>query len=416
VRLGTDRGARRAAPLLAAAAMVVAGAPAVHADETPTAQDVHDAQVAVTAKADDVARIRARIAAATERVDDLAASAAQAAEAYNGAQYALEEAEATARSADAASRTAVGDVEKQRLVVERLAVAGVSARAPYNRMRTLFSDGGPSSLLGHMSAYNAVGDASRAALATYASKRAVAASLKQRADAAVARREKLAATAAEAKKDAEKAVAGAAAARAELQRDRDQLIRELAHAEGISVKVARTRQKALERLAEQAQLAANRPQAGTPTLPPTDSPAPAPAPRPGPAPLPRPDADPPKQAKGVEAAIRFALEQVGEPYVWAGAGPDVWDCSGLTMRAWQAAGKGLPHFSGAQYASSSPIAVPEARRGDLLFWSRGGPGSIYHVALYLGDGWMVEAPRPGKNVQVVSVYAWRAPDLAGRVR
>lgn len=120
--------------------------------------------------------------------------------------------------------------------------------------------------------------------------------------------------------------------------------------------------------------------------------------------------------KGVEAAIRFAMQQVGEPYVWAGAGPDVWDCSGLTMRAWGAAGRGLPHFSGAQYATSVPIALADAKRGDLLFWSRGGPGSIYHVALYLGDGWMIEAPRPGKNVQVVSVYASTTPDLAARVR
>ncbi|WP_167006257.1 C40 family peptidase [Mumia sp. ZJ430] len=413
MRLATDRSARRVAPLFAVAALVLAGTPAVHADETPSAHDVRDARAGVATKSGDVTDIRARIAAATARVDALAVDAAQAAEAYNGAQYALEEASATARSAQKAAQTAARDAEAQRLVVERLTVAGVTARAPYHRIRSFFSGGGPSSLLGQMSSYNAVGDASRAALATYESKRAVAVTLKREADAALARREKLAAAATKAKHDTEKAVAGAAAARAGLQRDRDQLIRELANADGISVKLASRRQKALEQLAQQAQEAANRPQTGAPSLPPTDSPAPSPAPAP---PTLDPDADPPKQAKGVEAAVRFALTQVGEPYVWAGAGPDVWDCSGLTMRAWQAAGKGLPHFSGAQYAVSAPIAVPEARRGDLLFWSRGGPDSIHHVALYLGDGWMVEAPRPGKNVQVVSVYSWTAPDLAARVR
>lgn len=416
MRLGTDRRARRAAALLAAAALLLAGAPAVHADETPTAQDVRSAQAAAAVKADGVNDIRTRIAAATARVEALEVQAAQAAETYNGAEYALQKAKAAERSAEAAATSAESAAEAQRLVIERFTVAGVTARAPYNRMRSLFAEGGPSSLLGQMSTYNAVGDASRAALATYESKRTVATTRRREAQAAVARREKLAAAAATAKQDAEKAVAGAAAARADLRRERDQLIRDLAHAEGISVRLAARRQKALEQLAQQAQEAANRPQTGAPTLPPPPAQTPAPAPAPAPAPQPQPGGKPPKPAKGVEAAVRFALEQVGEPYVWAGAGPDTWDCSGLTMRAWQAAGKGLPHFSGAQYAVSAAIPVAEARRGDLLFWSRGGPDSIFHVALYLGDGWMVEAPRPGKNVQVVSVYSWTAPDLAARVR
>ncbi|WP_262850106.1 C40 family peptidase [Mumia quercus] len=414
MRLATDRRARRAAPLLAAVALLLAGAPAVHADETPTAQDVRSAQAAAAVKADGVNDIRGRIAAATARVEALEVEAAQAAETYNGAEYALQKAKAAEHAAEKAAKSAESAAEAQRLVIERFTVAGVTARAPYNRMRSLFSEGGPSSLLGQMSTYNAVGDASRAALATYESKRTVATTRRREAQAAVARREKLAAAAAKAKQDAEKAVAGAADARADLRRERDQLIRDLAHAEGISVRLAARRQKALEQLAQRAQEAANRPQTGAPTLPPTETPAPPPAP--APAPAPPPGGTPPKQAKGVEAAVRFALEQVGEPYVWAGAGPDVWDCSGLTMRAWQAAGRGLPHFSGAQYAVSAAIPVAEARRGDLLFWSRGGPDSIFHVALYLGDGWMVEAPRPGKNVQVVSVYSWTAPDLAARVR
>jgi cell wall-associated NlpC family hydrolase len=123
----------------------------------------------------------------------------------------------------------------------------------------------------------------------------------------------------------------------------------------------------------------------------------------------------PAPSSGVEGAVAFALAQVGEPYVWAAAGPDAWDCSGLTMGAWGAAGRSLPHYSVAQYEATTPVSMSSLRRGDLLFWSEGSPGSIYHVALYLGDGMMVHAPRTGRNVEVVSMYYWIAPDLAGRV-
>jgi cell wall-associated NlpC family hydrolase len=85
------------------------------------------------------------------------------------------------------------------------------------------------------------------------------------------------------------------------------------------------------------------------------------------------------------------------------------------MGAWAAAGRSLPHYSVAQYEATTPVSMSSLRRGDLLFWSDGSPESIYHVALYLGDGMMVHAPRTGRNVEVVSMYYWIAPDLAGRV-
>jgi len=114
--------------------------------------------------------------------------------------------------------------------------------------------------------------------------------------------------------------------------------------------------------------------------------------------------------------IAFAEEQLGEPYVWGAAGPDAWDCSGLTMRAWGAAGVSLPHWSVAQYYATTPISAAQLQRGDLLFWSENGsPGSIYHVALYLGGGQMIQAPRPGRGVEIVSMYYWTPPDLFTRV-
>ena len=98
------------------------------------------------------------------------------------------------------------------------------------------------------------------------------------------------------------------------------------------------------------------------------------------------------------AAIAFARAQLGEPYQYGAAGPNSWDCSGLTMMAWQAGGKSLPHYSVAQYQQSTPISLAQLQPGDLLFWGDGGPTSIYHVAIYTGDGMMIHAPgRAGRS-------------------
>ena len=95
-------------------------------------------------------------------------------------------------------------------------------------------------------------------------------------------------------------------------------------------------------------------------------------------------------------ALRYALDQLGDIYVWAGAGPTKWDCSGLTMRAFQKAGVSMPHFAAAQYRFGKSIPYSAIAPGDLLFFGR----PISHVGIYLGKGKMVHAPRPGKRVEI----------------
>jgi cell wall-associated NlpC family hydrolase len=98
-------------------------------------------------------------------------------------------------------------------------------------------------------------------------------------------------------------------------------------------------------------------------------------------------------------ALKFALKQIGDIYVWAAAGPTRWDCSGLTMRAYQAAGVSLPHSSRVQVRYGKSISYGSVKPGDLLFF--GNP--ISHVSIYMGGGKMVQAPRPGKKVEVVKL-------------
>lgn len=96
-------------------------------------------------------------------------------------------------------------------------------------------------------------------------------------------------------------------------------------------------------------------------------------------------------------ALRFALRQIGDIYVWGGAGPTRWDCSGLTLRSFQVSGVSLPHSAAVQFGYGKLVSYKSIKPGDLLFYGR----PISHVSIYMGGGKMVQAPRAGKKVEVV---------------
>jgi peptidoglycan DL-endopeptidase CwlO len=97
--------------------------------------------------------------------------------------------------------------------------------------------------------------------------------------------------------------------------------------------------------------------------------------------------------------IRFACDQIGKPYSWGASGPGAWDCSGLTMVAWQQAGVSLPHNAAQQRAATRHIDRSELRPGDLIFYK----SDLSHVGMYAGDGWMVHAPQSGQPVQMAPI-------------
>jgi cell wall-associated NlpC family hydrolase len=112
----------------------------------------------------------------------------------------------------------------------------------------------------------------------------------------------------------------------------------------------------------------------------------------------------------VERAIAFASAQLGERYVLGGSGPDIWDCSGITMKSYASVGVYIGwHSATAQFniMASNQKLVPfqDAKRGDLIWWTRSSSfsGDKYHTAIYLGGGMMLEAPNPARTVRIVPV-------------
>ena len=117
-----------------------------------------------------------------------------------------------------------------------------------------------------------------------------------------------------------------------------------------------------------------------------------------------------------DIAANWALTQLGKPYLWGGAGPDSYDCSGLTMVAWAHAGVQLLHYTGYQWQEGPHVPLGQLRRGDLLFYATNtsDPSTIHHVAIYIGNGMMVNAPYTGAFVRIDSMYA--PGGLIGAVR
>ncbi|MFM6840858.1 MAG: NlpC/P60 family protein [Candidatus Planktophila sp.] len=100
-------------------------------------------------------------------------------------------------------------------------------------------------------------------------------------------------------------------------------------------------------------------------------------------------------------AIKFAFKQIGDRYVFGADGMTYWDCSGLTMRAYQSAGVNLPHSSAAQSRMGKSIPFNQKKPGDLLFFGR----PVSHVGIYIGGGKMVHAPRSGSRVKIADASA-----------
>ncbi|MCC3764646.1 NlpC/P60 family protein [Glycomyces sp. TRM65418] len=108
--------------------------------------------------------------------------------------------------------------------------------------------------------------------------------------------------------------------------------------------------------------------------------------------------DLPRMTDDQYAVVKFALDQVGEPYVWGSAGPDSWDCSGLMKGAYAQIGISLPHNAAAQYNTVATISRDELQPGDFVFYN-----GLAHVGMYIGNGLIVHAPNSTTVVKIVEL-------------
>jgi cell wall-associated NlpC family hydrolase len=369
------------------------------ADPRPSVREVTrhmaKARAQVRDRAAEVGRTAARLAAAKARLDELSATAESAVEAYNRALVRLAQAQDAYRAAVRRAAEADRRVAEQRRAVVALATEGYArglgtgyggvARPAASFMSSPAGMSGylyRTSMLVHLSGGQA------AVLQRMRDAQAVAALMRAQANRAYTAQQNAAAQAEAAKRAAEEAVREQIKATRKIEVQKAALEKRLEQARGRAERLARARAAARER-ARLRHL-------------------------PGKA---RRDGDE-EQSDGEglgDIAADWALEQLGKPYVWAADGPDSFDCSGLTMRAWQRAGVRLDHWTGTQWTSGPHIPLDELRRGDLLFFGRitSDPGTIHHVGIYIGHGLMVHAPQTGDVVRVASIHR---RDLVGATR
>ena len=436
----------------AAAALCISITPSAIADKGdrafPSKDRVAAAKERAEQKARDVGAIKASLLMANQRLEQAAVQAAQASEAYNGAMWRLQLAKEDVQTAKAEAQKAREAVADQRAAIGALVAASYQQSSDLTALGAMMSADGPEGVLDQYAAFHGASESLKADYDRYAASEALARVFERKAQEARATQEKLAQEANAAKGAATAAANAAQTAAAQITAEKDELIRELASAQNISVRLATKRQGALEEIAREQAASRARAEADVAARKQArheaavagkaraaakeraararreqdqdrdrdkSKPAPAPSAPPAPAP-PAPPPPAPSGSGGAQQAIAYAQAQLGEPYVWGAAGPDSWDCSGLTMAAWASAGVSLPHYSVAQYYTGTPISSYDLRPGDLVFWgSSSSPESIYHEGMYIGNGMMIHAPRTGRSVEMVSMYYWIPPNFFARV-
>ena len=391
-----------------AVALVVALAPGVAAHaapmpDYPSWDEVEAAKADEAASAAAVAQIEAALAALETEAAELGKVALVLAEESDLAQQELEAAterveNLETRSAEARDQ-ADGSARRAAQILTQLTRTGGGDPT----LALLFGSAEDTDeVLSMLASMSRLSETSRALLEQAVFDRNSADSLAAEAELAEEKRGELAEVAAEALAEAEAAVEEAQARVEETRADSERMYAQLASLKNTSADLEQAYQEGLAWEREQAA-------DPTPPVPPADDPDP-----------PAEEPTPPASDK-VSGAISYARAQLGEPYVWGGAGPSGWDCSGLTMMAYSSVGVSIGgHGSTSQYnylkSAGKLVNIADLRAGDLLFYSDGGSttGTKYHVALYVGNGKMIEAPYPGQVVREVSIRYGDLVPYAGR--
>ena len=404
MRRETKRRGIRAISVTALFASLAAATPGI-ALAAPSDEEIARAREAENAAKMSVAQIEVELASVKSEAEVALQKAMSAAEELNGARYSLEQATQTARQAQADADKAKADYEAGKQEIASIA-------------QTAYRDGGSSldSIAPYLSADGLrTVETKQATLNSFSASANVkmqkVAALEQVAnvmnDAAIQAQAKQAEATAQVEARsaaAQSAANNASNAQAMTAARRDALVAELARKQNTTVELINQREAELE-----AQRQAAAAEAARRAREQQNSYTPAPAP----AASYDDDDDTPSWGGGgrgnsdaAAGAIAWAKSKLGARYVWAGEGPG-YDCSGLVTMAYRSQGIYLTHWSQAQYSEGTRVPVSQAQPGDLIFWNWDG-GNIDHVAIYLGNNQIIEAPTFGVPVRITSIYGWSA--------
>ncbi len=422
MRRETKRRGIRAISVTALFASLAAATPGI-ALAAPSDEEIARAREAENAAKMSVAQIEVELASVKSEAEVALQKAMSAAEELNGARYSLEQATQTARQAQSDADKAKADYEAGKREIASIA-------------QTAYRDGGSSldSIAPYLSADGLrTVETKQATLNSFSASANVkmqkVAALEQVAnvmnDAAIQAQAKQAEATAQVETRsaaAQSAANNARSAQAMTAARRDALVAELARKQNTTVELINQREAELEaqrqaaaaEAARQAAAAeAARQQAAAEAARRAREQQNSYTPAPAPAASYDDDDDTPSWGGGgggnsdaAAGAIAWAKSKLGAQYVWAGEGPG-YDCSGLVTMAYRSQGIYLTHWSQAQYSEGTRVPVSQAQPGDLIFWNWDG-GNIDHVAIYLGNNQIIEAPTFGVPVRITSIYGWSA--------
>ena len=371
--------------------------PAYANPDYPTAAEVAAAKRDVQEKEKLIERIESLLVTLEEEARALETIALQKNEEYNQAIDAKNEMAAKVESLQARVEQSATEAEEARLQLGRIVAQMFRDRsATDTTLELLFNPDNAESLLFQMSMEKIIAQRTEAIYQAALDKQAQAEALALELEQSRIELEEIEAEAEKLYQEAQDAADAVIAKVAESERERATMMEQLAELKDTAEEIERQRQEGLEWERRQAAIRA------APTAPELYS------------------VGEPDWAQ-VETTIAFATEQLGERYVLGGAGPNVWDCSGITMKSYAAAGVYIGwHSATAQYnvlaGQKKLVPFQNAQRGDLIWWSTESAfsGDKYHVAIYLGDGMMLEAPNPARTVRIVPVRYGELWPYAGR--
>jgi cell wall-associated NlpC family hydrolase len=409
---GTGASRRWAARVTGVALVALAGlgiAPGVAAASptNPSDGQLSAAQQAVSAAAAQVGTLSAQLAAAQAQVDSANAAANIALDAYQGKEAEYETAQQAADAADAAAVQAQQQLDDARAQVASFARDSYMSGSTSSRLTSMLTSGSPTQMLERAALLDAAGADRSTVLDQVAVAQQQAADAQGQAHTALSTADALKQQAADALASAEQLEATARRQADAVQAQAAQTETQLQQAQRTLATLQGERSAATQYAAQQVAAAAA-----------TAAAAARPASSAVAASASGTDTAGPGSSSAVETAIAAAKRWIGTRYAWGGgslSGPSLgfgidagvvgFDCSGLTRYAYAQAGITIARNSSAQYTSLPHVSRANLQRGDLVFWATNTsrPSTIHHVAIYLGDGQILEAPESGKTVRITAM-------------